>query len=162
MINFVYFSLTSYKWEFLKISVQKIWCKGTVIKINSRSINFSCEYEFSLKKTYTNYFERVFQEFWPQIKKHILCRTYVLQNSHFWTKLLLAHCGTFLFSKFVCISLLILHARIEFLEESRVVAIESFSIELIEVIVHRCSKKRCFRNIEETYKETPTAKCNFR
>ena len=30
---------------------------------------------------------------------------------------------------------------------------ESFSIELIEVIAHKCSKKRCFRNIGETYKK---------
>ena len=39
-----------------------------------------------------NYFERVFPEFWPQIKKHILYRTYVLQNSHFWTMLLTTGC----------------------------------------------------------------------
>ena len=39
---------------------------------------------------------------------------------------------------------------------------ESFSIELIEAIVHNCSKKRCFQNIRETYKKTPTAKYNFR
>ena len=64
-----------------------------------------------------NYFERVFQEFWPQIKKQILYRTYVLQNSHY-TKLLQAACGTFLFSIFVCIWLLILHARIQSLKES--------------------------------------------
>ena len=35
---------------------------------------------------------------------------------------------------------------------------KSFSIELIKVIVHKCSKKRCFRNIGGTYKKTPTAK----
>ena len=39
---------------------------------------------------------------------------------------------------------------------------KSFSIELIEVIVHKCSKKRCFRNIGGTYKKTPAAKYNFR
>ena len=132
---------------------------------NSRSVNYPCESEFFLKKTYTihiNYFERVFQEFWPQIKKQVLCRTYVLQSSHFWTKLPLPPCGTFIFSKFVCIWLLTLHARIQFLKESRVVAMESFSIELIEAIVHKCSKKRFFQNIGGTYKKTHTAKYNFR
>ena len=90
-----------------------------------------------------------------------MCRN-VWQNCHFWPKLSLAGCGTFLFSKFVCIWLLILQARIQFLKESRVVAMESCSIQLIEVIVHNCSKKRCFRNIGGTYKKTPTAKYNFR
>ena len=94
--------------------------------------------------------------------KQILYRTYVLQNSHFWTKLPLAACGTFLFSKFVCTWLLILHARIQSLKESGVVAMESFSIELIEVIAQKCSKKRCFQNIEGTYKKTLTAKYNFK
>ena len=42
------------------------------------------------------------------------------------------------------------------------VAMESFSIERIEVIVHKCSKKRCFRNTGGTYKKTPAAKYNFR
>ena len=51
---------------------------------------------------------------------------------------------TFLSSKFVCMSFLILHARIQFLKESRVVAIESFSIELKETIAHKCSKKQVF------------------
>ena len=35
-------------------------------------------------------------------------------------------------------------------------------MEFIEVIVHKCSKKRCFRNIGGTYKKTPAAKYNFR
>ena len=100
-----------------------------------------------------NYFARAFQEFLPQIKKQILCRTYVLQNSHFWAKLPLAVCGTFLFSKFVCIWLLILRARIQFLKESRVAAMESFSNELVKVIVHKSSKKRSFWNIGGTYKK---------
>ena len=39
---------------------------------------------------------------------------------------------------------------------------ESFSIELIEAFIHKCSKKRYFRNIGGTYKETPTSKYNFR
>ena len=39
---------------------------------------------------------------------------------------------------------------------------ESLSTELIEVIEHKCSKKRYFRNTGETYKKTPTAKHNFR
>ena len=108
------------------------------------------------------YFERAFQEFWPQTKKQILCRTYILQNSHFLTKLPLAACGTFHFSKFVYISLLILHVRIKFLKESQEVAMKSFSIELIEAIVHKCFKKRCFRNIGGAYRKTLTAKCNLR
>ena len=62
-----------------------------------------------------------FKEFWPQIKKQILYRTYVLQNSHY-TKSLQAACGTFIFSKFVCIWLLILHGRIQSLKESWVEA----------------------------------------
>ena len=51
--------------------------------------------------------------------------------------------------------MLILHARIQSLKESGVVAMESFSNELMEVIVHKCSKKRCFRNIGEIYTKTP-------
>ena len=43
----------------------------------------------------------------------------------------------------------------------RTVTMESFSIELIDVIVHKRSKKRCFRNIGGTYKKTPTGKHNF-
>ena len=109
-----------------------------------------------------NYLERVFQEFWPQIKKQILYRAYVLQNSHFWTKLPLAAGESFLFSKFVCTLLLILHAKIQSFKEPEVVAMEFFSIELIEVIVHKCSKKRCFKNIGGTYKKTPTLKYNVR
>ena len=109
-----------------------------------------------------NYLERVFQEFWPPIKKQILYRTYALQNSHFWTKLPLAACGAFLFSKFVCTLLVILHARIQYLKEPQVVAMESLSIELIEAIVRKCSKKRFFGNIEGAYKKTPTGKYNFR
>ena len=37
------------------------------------------------------------------------------------------------------------------LKESQVVAMESFSIELKETIVHKCSKKGRFRNIGRTY-----------
>ena len=94
-----------------------------------------------------NYFEHVLQAFWRQINKQILCITYVLHNSHFLSKLPLAACGTFLLSKFVCTRSLILHARIQSLKESGVVATEYFSIELLEVTVHKCSKKRCFGNI---------------
>ena len=39
---------------------------------------------------------------------------------------------------------------------------ESFSIELIEVIVHKCSKNKRFQNIGGTYKKRTTAKYNFR
>ena len=38
----------------------------------------------------------------------------------------------------------------------------SFSVELIEAIVHKCSKESCFRNIGGTYKKTPTPKYNIR
>ena len=122
-----------------------------------------CEWEFSLKKgnTKINHFEHVFQEFLPQMKKQILCRTSVLQNNHY-TKLPLAVCATFLFSKFVCIWLLILHARIQFLKESWAAAIESFSTEFTESIVQKCSKKKCFRNIGGTHNKTPIAKYNIK
>ena len=36
-----------------------------------------------LCKIIAKHFERVFQEFCPQVKKQVLCRTYALQNSHF-------------------------------------------------------------------------------
>ena len=74
----------------------------------------------------------------------------------YWLKLL-AVCGIFLYSKFVCTWLLILHARIQSFKESRVVPMEFFWIELIEAIVHKSSKKRCFWNIGGAYKKTPTA-----
>ena len=163
LINFVDFFFHR-----LQIRVPKIICSKSLIwrncNRNSRLVNFPCECVFPWKRPIIslNYFECVFQEFWPQTKKQILYRTYVLQNSHFSTKLPLAACGTFLFSKFVCTWLLILHAKIQSLKESGVVAIKSFSIELIEVIVHKCSKKRCFRNIGGTYNKTPTVKYNLR
>ena len=56
---------------------------------------------------------------------------------------------------FACIWLLILHGRIQFLKESWVVATESFSIELIEVIVHKCSKKGIFEILEELIRKHP-------
>ena len=64
--------------------------------VKSNFNNFPCEWEFSLKKgnTKINHFEHVFQEFLPQLKKQILCRTSVLQNNHY-TKLPLAVCATF-------------------------------------------------------------------
>ena len=83
-----------------------------------------------------NYFEGVFQEFWPHIMEEILYRTYILQNSHFWAREPLATCGTFPFFNFVSIWLPILHARIQSLKESRVVTMESISIEHIELISH--------------------------
>ena len=83
------------------------------------------------------YFERVFQEIWLQIKRQILYRTYVLQNNHFQTKLPLAAYGTFLFSKFGMESL------------------ESFSFELIEAIVRKCSKKGGFEILEELIRNHP-------
>ena len=89
--KFCWFSFTRYKQEFLKIFAKKIWFEGTVIEIAVQQI-FHVNGNFPWKRPIIsmNYFERVLQEFWPQIKKHILCRTYVLQSSHFWTKLPLA------------------------------------------------------------------------
>ena len=51
--------------------------------------------------------------------------------------------------------MLILHARIQSLKKSGVVAMESFSIELIEVIIHKCSKKRFFEILEELIRKQP-------
>ena len=51
--------------------------------------------------------------------------------------------------------MLILHARIKSLKKSGVVAMESFSIELIEVIIHKCSKKRFFEILEELIRKHP-------
>ena len=113
-----------------------------------------------------NYFKQDFQKFWPPIiniwrnkyfTEHMSYRTVIFEQNYHW----LAACGIFLFSKIVYTWLLILHARIQSLKESGVVAMESFSIELIEVIVHKCSKKRGFWNIRGTYKKTTTAKYNF-
>lgn len=39
---------------------------------------------------------------------------------------------------------------------------ESFWIELVELIVEKCSKKRCSQNIGRTYKKTRIPKYNFR
>ena len=50
----------------------------------------------------------------------------------------------------VCISFLVfLHARIQSLKESQVVALESFSIELKETIVRKYSRKSVFEIFEE-------------
>ena len=145
----------------LQVGVLKIICSKNLIQRNcnrnSRPVNFPCECEFSLKKTYNKYelLRTCFSRILVTGKETNIVQNIVLQNIHFWTKLPLAACGTFLFSKFVCTWLLILHARIQSLKESGVVAMESFSIELIKVIVHKCSKKMCFRNIGGTYKKTP-------
>ena len=113
-----------------------------------------------MKKTHKKY--DLLREFWPQIKEQILYRTYVLRNSNFYAKLPLTACGTFIFLKFVCILFLTFHARIQYLKESRVVAIESFSIELKEAMLHKCYKKTVPQNIGGTYKKTRTPKYNFR
>ena len=60
-------------------------------------------------------------------------------------------CRVGLSSKFVCVWLLILHAKIQSLKESRVVVIEFLSTELKETNVHKCSKKRRFQNIGGIY-----------
>ena len=107
------------------------------------------------------YFEGVFQEFWLQIVEQILYRTYVIQNSHFWAKLSLSACGTFLSLNLVCIWCPIFNARVQSFKESRAVTMESFSTELIEAITHRCSIKSCSQNIEGTYNRTSVPKYEF-
>ena len=132
----------------LQAGVLKNICSKRNCNRNSRSVNFPCEYDFSLKRPVIsmNYFKHVFQEFWSQIKKNII------QNISYRT-VIFEQNWTFLFWKFVCTWLLILHAMIQSLKKSRVVALEFFSIELIEVIVQKCSKKRCFskywKNLQE-------------
>ena len=74
-----------------------------------------------------------------------------LTEQPFWAKLPVTVCETFIYSKFVCIWFLILHTRIQSWKESQVAAIESFSIDLKETIVRKCSKKRCIRNNGGTY-----------
>ena len=51
--------------------------------------------------------------------------------------------------------IIVLPAMIQSLKESVVVAMESFSIELIEVIVHKCSEKGVFEILEELMKKHP-------
>ena len=41
------------------------------------------------------------------------------------------------------------------LKESRVVALESFSTELVEAIIHNCSKKGVFVILEELIRKHP-------
>ena len=74
-------------------------------------------------KISTNYFERDFQEFWPQTKKQI--------------------------------QLVIDHARIQSLKGSGVVAMESFSFELIEVTYRGVLKKGIFERMEELIRKHP-------
>ena len=94
-----------------------------------------------------NYFERALQELWPQIKEQILYRIYFLQNSHYLRKIT-TDCFSFLkvcmylISNFTC-------KGIQSLNECRVVAIESLSIELEETIVHKCFKKSVFEILKE-------------
>ena len=110
LISFVDLFISNQKQEFWKTSVRKKICNR-----NSRSVNFPCECEFSLRKTNTKY----------ELLRTCFSRTLATD------KLPLTNAfGTFLFSKFVCIWFLLLRARIQSLKESRVVAIESFSIEL--------------------------------
>ena len=83
-----------------------------------------------------NYFERNFQEFWPQIKK-ALCRTYVLQNSYFWTKLLLAACEIYSFLDVFVHLIAYFTCKDTIFEMIASSCYESFSTEHIETIVHR-------------------------
>lgn len=42
-----------------------------------------------------------------------------------------------------------LYARMQSLKEYRLVAMESFSIDLEEAIAHKCTKQSCFQNVGE-------------
>ena len=77
-------------------------------------------------------------------------RTVIFEQNYHWLLVEL-----FFFSKFVWIWLLILHARIQALKESRVVAMESFLIELIKAIEHKCSKQGVFEILDEFTKKYP-------
>ena len=77
-------------------------------------------------------------------------RTVIFEQNYHWLLVEL-----FFPRSFVCTWLLILHARIQSLKKSGVVAVESFSIELIEVIIHKCSKKRFFEILEELIRKHP-------
>ena len=48
------------------------------------------------------------------------------------------------------------------MKEFWVVVTETFSIEFIEAIVHKCAKTRCSRNIGGTFKKNPTPKLELR
>ena len=48
-----------------------------------------------------------------------------------------------------------LHSRIQFLKDSLVVAMESFSIELTETIAHKCSKKGVYEMLQERIRKHP-------
>ena len=84
-----------------------------------------------------NYIERVFQEILATDKEINIVQNILLVELFFSRSL-------YAFDFF-----LILHSRIQSLKESRVVAIVSFSIELKETIVHKCSKKGAFEILEE-------------
>ena len=73
--------------------------------------------------------------------------TNIVQNMCLMEQLFLSKITVWNFSFVeVCMQFLILHTRIESLKESRVVDMESFLIELIEAIGHKCSKKHPQRN----------------
>ena len=131
---------------------------------NSRSANFPCEWKFSLKKTYNKYelLRTCFSRILAIDKETYIVQNICLTEQSFLNKIATGCLLNFLFLRFVCTWLLILHAMIQSLKESGVVATESFSIELIEFIVHKCSKKRCFQNIGGTYKKSSTVKDSFR
>ena len=76
--------------------------------------------------------------------------------ANFEQKLPLAACRTFHSMNFACIWFPILHARRKrSLKESRVVTMTSFSIELIETIALKCSKKGVLKMLEELTRKHP-------
>ena len=98
-----------------------------------------------------NYFESVFQEFLPQIKEQILYGIYIHTEQPFLSKITTDCLWNCSFPE-VCVHLISNFTwKVQSLKESLVVATESFSIELKETIVHKCSTRRCFRNIGGTY-----------
>ena len=103
-----------------------------------------CECEFSLKNknnTKNELLRTCFSWALAADKGTNIVQNICLTEEPFWAKLPLSVCGTFLSSKLACIWFLILHARIQYLKESQLVATEYFSIKIKETIMHKFSKK---------------------
>ena len=106
-------------------------------------------------------FGKVAEGFWQQNIEQTY-RTYVLTQD-FWAMVPLAAVGTFHSLNFLWIWFQILHAMIQSLKESWIVTMELiFSIELVEAITCKCSKKSGSENTGGTYKKTLISKCECR
>ena len=108
----------------LQVRVLKNICSKNFIyrncNRNSRSVNFPCESEISLKKTYNKYelLRTSFSRILATDKETYIVQNICLTEQSFWTQSTLAACWTFLSSKFVCTWLLMLYAMIQSLKES--------------------------------------------